>query len=82
MDKKNERELKYLYLGIGVFVTGFCTIRLMMHYWFGYIIEGNSRKFGDYNEDLYWLFLVIGVIWLIFASISFYRYRHESKKSN
>lgn len=79
--ERNTRQMKYLNLGIGTFITGFCTVRLVMHYFFGYTISGHSIKFGYYDENYYWVFFVVGFIWLTFSIISFQRYRKNLKKS-
>jgi hypothetical protein len=70
----DQKQMNYLQMGIGGFVTLFSGVRLVMHYFFGITISGYSRKFGYFDENLYWVFFVIGVIWLGVAIWSYIRF--------
>ncbi len=73
------KQMKYLQIGIGAVVSLVAGVRLIMHYFFDVTISGYSRKFGYYDENLYWVFFVIGAIWLILATISYLRFRQRTK---
>lgn len=75
------KQMKLLQVGIGAFVSIFAGARLVAHYLFSWPIEGYSRKFGNYDENLYWVFFGIGAIWLILASISYYRWKQRQSNA-
>lgn len=75
----DQKQMKYLQMGIGGFVSLFAAGRLVLHYFFGLEVNGYSRKFGYYDETLYWLFLIIGIIWLGVAIWSYYRFMQKQK---
>lgn len=76
------KQMKLLQVGIGAFVTVLSAGRLILHYFGNWPVEGYSRKFGYYDETLYWVFFVIGAIWLTLAGISYYRFKMKETKTN
>lgn len=75
--KKDEQQQRALTFGIGIFVIVLCGGVLGVHYLFGVDVSGQNRRFGNINEDFFWLFLVIGVIWTVLAGRSYFRHRNK-----
>lgn len=73
--QKDEQQQRAIVLGVGIFTTVLCVVMLTIHYGFGVDVGGYSRRFGNFNEDIFWLFLVIGVIWTFFAWRSYAKHR-------
>lgn len=74
--QKDEQQQRAIVLGVGIFTTVICSVVLGLHYLFGVDVAGYSIRFGNFNEDLFWLFLVIGVVWTFFAWRSYTKHRN------
>lgn len=74
---KDEQQQRAIFLGVGIFATVLCIMMLAAHYLFGVDVSGRLRRFGNVNEDFFWLILVIGIIWTFFGWRSYAKHRQK-----